>query len=288
MYIRDKETTNFPKLITSLAETARKKVGRLDAVIMPEQSLGSKDYEVLREQLKNQKDSLIFIGGVGDSPSDSGNDGFSSNYAQHFIPLDEKDPLAPFLDFKQHKHHPWILTQEQIARYGFGSTLNPEQKYFENISIGSRRVSFVTLHPFLTFCTLICEDLARQDPIAEIIRAVGPTLVICLLQDGPQLSWRWASRCASVLADEVGCSVLTLTSLGMAKLWKPTRKEDSNRVIGLWKDRTASHPKELLLPKGAKGLVLTLNWFRYEEMTPDGRGDGKCSSGLNLSGDYPL
>lgn len=68
---------------------------------------------------------------------------------------------------------------------------------------------------------LVCEDLARQDPAADLIRAVGPNLLIALLMDGPQLSGRWPARYASVLAEDPGTSVLTLTSLGMAERSRP-------------------------------------------------------------------
>ena len=87
-------------------------------------------------------------------------------------------------------------------------------------------------------CVLICEDLARQDPVTEVIRAVGPNLVFALLMDGPQLRNRWASRYASVLAEDPGCSVLSLTSLGMSRRSRPRLESgpvvDRSSVIALW------------------------------------------------------
>src|SRR5687768_17746605 len=54
-----------------------------------------------------------------------------------------------------------------------------------------RRPPRSTLFPYTTlFRSLICEDLARQDPIAELVRHVGPTLVVTILMDGPQLKNR--------------------------------------------------------------------------------------------------
>ena len=49
-----------------------------------------------------------------------------------------------------------------------------------------------------SWAVLICEDLARQEPAAELIRAVGSNLVIALLMDGPQLNNRWPARYAAV------------------------------------------------------------------------------------------
>ena len=68
-----------------------------------------------------------------------------------------------------------------------------------------RLLYFVTLNR-MTWSVLICEDLARQDPAADLIRAVGPNLVIALLMDGPQLNGRWPARYASVLAEDPGSS----------------------------------------------------------------------------------
>jgi hypothetical protein len=72
-----------------------------------------------------------------------------------------------------------------------------------------------------TIASLVCEDLAHIDDVVELLWAVGPTLVVALLLDGPQLASRWAARYASVLADNLGSPVLTLTSYGMvANAWR--------------------------------------------------------------------
>lgn len=83
--------------------------------------------------------------------------------------------------------------------------------------------------------------MARQDPAADLIRAVGPNLLIALLMDGPQLKDRWAARYASVLAEDPGSSVLTLTRLGMARRSRPFlrttgRRAEPSQVIALWRD----------------------------------------------------
>ena len=43
-----------------------------------------------------------------------------------------------------------------------------------------------------------------MDEVAELIRDVGPTLVVTILLDGPQLATRWTARYAGVLADDPG------------------------------------------------------------------------------------
>ena len=72
--------------------------------------------------------------------------------------------------------------------------------------------------------SLVCEDLAQIDDVADVLRSVGPMVLIIPLLDGPQLSSRWAARYASVLADDPGSTVLTLTSYGMARRSRPPGK----------------------------------------------------------------
>ena len=50
-------------------------------------------------------------------------------------------------------------------------------------------------------------------PLRTVIRSVGPNLVIVLLMDGPQLVRRWPGKYATVLSDDPGSAVLTVTSL---------------------------------------------------------------------------
>jgi hypothetical protein len=136
-------------------------------------------------------------------------------------------------------------------------------------------------------CTLICEDLARQDPIADLLRCVAPNLIIALLMDGPQLGSRWPARYATVFADDPGSSVLTLTSLGMATLSRPRGVKES-RCIAMWKDAMSGGPVEIDLPAGAHGVVLSLSIERTKEWTADGREDYGRTGFPILAGVYPV
>ena len=64
-------------------------------------------------------------------------------------------------------------------------------EWIEHIEIPPRVLQFYMLNRKIVVSTLICEDLAQADPIGDVIRAVGPNLVIALLADGPQLASRW-------------------------------------------------------------------------------------------------
>jgi hypothetical protein len=90
-----------------------------------------------------------------------------------------------------------------------------------------------------------------------------------VLLDGPQLNSRWAARYASVLADDPGSSVLTLTSFGMAQRSRPLGREPSP-VIALWKD-SARGVREIPLEPGAHGVLLTVCMDRTTRRSADGR-----------------
>ena len=155
----------------------------------------------------------------------------------------------------QHKHHRWCLDSSQINQYQLGFALHPGRRWWEDIAVQPRQLLFVTANDWLTLCPLVCEDLARVEPISKVIRNVGPTLLVALLQDGPQLGSRWPARYATVLAEDPGSSVLTLTSLGMCARSVGGGDEPS-RTVALWKDRR--RVRELALADGADGMILSI------------------------------
>ncbi len=129
-----------------------------------------------------------------------------------------------------------MLDSLQIENYGLATQLRPQKFWWEGIELPHRNLHFFVLRDWLCGCVLICEDLARQDPAGHIVRAVGPDLVIALLFDGPQIPTRWPAYHATVLADDPGSSVLTLSCLGMTNLSRPRSVDDPdrfNRVIGM-------------------------------------------------------
>jgi hypothetical protein len=115
----------------------------------------------------------------------------------------------------------------------------------------------------------VCEDLAQIDDVAEVIRSVGPTVVITPLLDGPQLPSRWAARYGSVLADDPGSTILTLTSFGMVQRSRPNGR-DVAPVVALCKDPVRG-TREIRLEGGAQGILLTLCGDYTTRRSADGR-----------------
>jgi hypothetical protein len=258
--------------VAVLMTEAERLVGRVDALVFPELALHRGD----AVRLARRFDKVV-VGGEG-SASDTETGDPGTNLAVIAVPT-----VNEVYRSEQHKHHRWRLDERQIGQYGLGSQLDPNRSWWEHIELPERQVRFWCLDGWLTFCVLICEDLARQEPVAPVVRAVGPNLVIALVMDGPQLGGRWTSRYATVLAEDPGSSVLALTSFGMVDLSRASGNPPS-RVVALWKDGTGGAPREISLEPGAEGVILCLTQKDVKEWTADGRHDDYASGYLLLNG----
>jgi hypothetical protein len=274
-----REPRGFATWVGGLVKAATKIVGSIDGVVLPECAVTERTFNRLAEALA-RLDVFLIAGiaaaGRGDSPG--------TNEMGFEVPLFSQRGLQ----VRQRKHHKWCLDRRQITQYGLGSRLDPNRLWWEHVKIGGRAVSFVALRPWLTVAGLICEDLARQDPIGDFVRAVGPNLVVALLMDGPQLGTRWPARYATVLADDPGSSVLTLTSRGMTDLSRPYGAPDPLPIVGMWKDAKSSDPVALKLPPTFDALALCLTAQYFTEWTADGRDDHQGTAYPVLSGVHPV
>lgn len=251
--------------IIGVVNRAKEISGHIDALVLPESALTEPEFEAIRNALRDSGLSFVVAGVRGEK----------SNYA--VIDLLGADDPRPVV---QHKHHRWCLEQSQIESYGLGFRLEAERRWWENIEIRPRELHFVAMHDWLTICPLICEDLARVEPVSRMVRSVGPNLVIALLEDGPQLRQRWPGRYATVLAEDPGCSVLTLSSYGMVRRCIPPG-ETARRVVGLWKDAKTG-VREIALQSGSDGIVIGVRPALTTEWTADGRHDGGLTASLAL------
>jgi hypothetical protein len=240
--------------VTKIYRKAETLAGRIDAIVLPELALRPDDPAKIAQQT-----GAFVVGGCGVPPADR-------KPGENFAVM-----CAPGGQSSQHKHHRWRLEERQIAQYDLGERLDPTRQWWEHIRLTNRELNFVAMSEWLLLSFLICEDLARLDPVNQLLHAVAPTLVIALLMDGPQLASRWGARYATVLADDPGSSVLTLTSLGMCMASKVPDKPPS-RVVALWKD-SMSGPREITLEENMDGIVLCLRREYRTEWAADGRPD---------------
>jgi hypothetical protein len=174
----------------------------------------------------------------------------------------------PWFRLRQNKHHRWSLDEGQVDQYHLGGALNPYIRWWEAMEVPRKAIEFVEVAE-LVLVGLVCEDLAQNDDVAQLIRSVGPTCVVTVLLDGPQLNSRWAARYASVLADDPGSAVLTLSSFGMVERSRPGGR-DASPVIALWKDPTTG-VREIPLEPGAQAVLLTLCMDRAPRFSADRR-----------------
>ncbi len=266
------KTTELPAIELDAVERALAEAERIvddvDWVVFPEAALRPDQVPFLSTGLNRP-----VIGGEA-APPVAGRAGI--NKAVISLPISEDVRVVT----SQHKHHRWRMSERQVNQYALRGRLEGARDWWEDIGLPKRIVHFQSVVSWLSLCVLVCEDLARQDPVGEIMRAVGPDLVIALLMDGPQLSNRWPARYAAVLADDPGSSVLTLTSLGMTRLSCASGHPES-RVVAMWQEAD-KEVKELSLFQGSIGLVLSLRAEQRGEHSADGRSDSGVATHLTL------
>jgi len=259
-------------LLDRVLVAAREEAGSVDVVILPESAVDEDDIEGLEALLDRHAVNFLQAGVRERSP---GQGRFPGNW-MHIgttARLEKGGPTStaqdePWFHIRQNKHHRWSLDEDQIYQYHLGGALHPHIRWFEAMEVPRREIQFIEVAE-LTLVSLICEDLAQYDDLARLIRSVGPTIVATVLLDGPQLNSRWSARYASVLADDPGSAVLTLTSYGMVQRSRPQGR-DASRIIALWKD-PVNGTREIPLETGAHAVLLTVCMGRATRRSADGR-----------------
>ncbi len=252
---------------------AREEQASVDVVVFPESAINEGDIDAVEAILERHGVTML-IAGVRQPAPQTGR--LPGNWVHIGVsPRLEKGSTDDYLrnqgwfHLRQNKHHRWSLDEAQIFQYHLGGSLHPHIRWWEAMEVERRAVQFVELGEDLTLACLVCEDLSQHDDVAEVIQSVGPTLVITPLLDGPQLTSRWAARYASVLADDPGSAVATLSAYGMVSRSRPTGHPPS-RVVGLWKDPVRGI-REVPLEAGAHGVLMTICGERTPRRTADGR-----------------
>ena len=261
------------ELMERMLEAARDEVDSVDCVMLPESAVRESDIEPL-EALLDRHGVAVLTTGVrqraaqpGQMPGNWVHIGVNPSLEKGAPP--RTSPGERWFHIRQNKHHRWSLDEGQILQYHLGGALHPSVRWWEATDVPRRALHVLELGDGVAFVCLVCEDLAQIDSLVDVIRSIGPTCVFTPLLDGPQLSSRWAARYASVLADDPGSAVLTLTSLGMVQRCRPHGR-DSAPVIALRKDPERGF-REIKLEGGAQGVVLTLCGARAARRSADGR-----------------
>lgn len=267
-------TTRLVAFVEKLIREAERQADRIHAVVFPELALDDRCFSALEVALPRIFPSLeLLIAGVSQKAN-----GRKGNFVR--MSLFQRDAGGAGREHwrnEREKHHRWKLDSSQIKSYALEGRLSPAVGWWEDIDLMSRRVDFAVFRTRSVITSMICEDLARIDPCQGIVRSIGPSLVVALLMDAPQLKARWPARYATVLAEDPGSAVLTLTSRGL--MTRQNRyggyqsKGDGDRVIALWRDDLRSEPQEISCGLGHQAVRLTVFGQKVTDVTLDGRAD---------------
>jgi hypothetical protein len=272
---QDADRELFALKVGDLIKKAREDFD-IHGVIFPEYAL---DYKTIEKAIpaifaaSGEKAMFMVAGSSGNCEDEPGN--IVMSHIWEGVCCRERgsktNPLMnQYREFSQRKHQRWRLEEGQIGLYGLGSQLDPSKTWWENHDINKRELHFFQIAEDTVFTSLICEDLARNDPCHDIIRAIAPNLVFALLMDGPQLATRWPARFAGSLADDPGCTVLTFTSYGLIERSNCQFPESEKHAVGLLRD-SAGVTTEIVLPKGKDAVIVSLQSKRAKDKTMDGR-----------------
>lgn len=242
-------------------------VGKLHGIVFLELALDWQVFDTLVRTISARFPTIEFLV----SGSSTNCKGEVANVALSTVFTNDPGGDGPLmLSTSRSKHHRWRLDEAQVSTYALASALDPRVTWWERGVLPKREIHVSVFRESSTFATMICEDLARVDPCHDVLRSVAPSLVFVLLMDGPQISERWPARYATVLADDPGSSVLTLTSLALIERGNRTGRRDGSRSVALWKEDTGK-TVAIPCPEGHHGVVLTLSGYRTTEETLDGR-----------------
>lgn len=273
--------------LDDIITTAKVQSPTIHGFIFPELALDFDTYQLLRDHIQSKlPEAEILISGIS-----SDRDGKKGNFvAATTLPGHSGNAATDARETIREKHHRWKLDRSQLRAYGLLGALSPEISWWENIALQSRQIDFSVIRRDSVMAAMICEDLARVDPCQQVIRAVGPNLVVALLMDAPQVPSRWPARYATVLSEDPGCAVLTLTSRGLMTLQHRTgthRSSGDDRVVAMWRDDAASAPIQLTCPYDSQAVLLTILEEPVEDIALDGRRDNAAKA-WRYVGSVPL
>ncbi|MDX1621741.1 MAG: hypothetical protein R3320_12165 [Nitriliruptorales bacterium] len=246
-------------LVSELLGAAKSNVERVDSLILPEAALSVEEIGPLEELLADAGVDALVAGTRSSS--------IHGRLSRNYVHLGFRTPDG-WIHREQDKHHRWCLDPPQIRQYHLTRALSPTKRWWEAIELAPRRVEVIDTGGGATMVPLICEDLARLDEVADVLRRIGPSFVVGLLLDGPQLSHRWSCRYAAVLADDPGSSVLTLTSMGMVARSRPPETPPS-RTVAMWSDPQTG-VRQIDLERGASAVLITSTVEPTPAWTADG------------------
>lgn len=258
------------KNVCEIVKKANQNTDKINAIVFPEFSLTEELFSKICEKVKAIAPELEFIiAGTSDNC-----EGAKANFVLTAI---WGETGEDFLMTSRRKHHRWRLDRGQLKNYRLDKIFHGDKvKWWEEHEIGQRELHFFKFRKSSVFTSMICEDLARNDPCHEILRSIGPNLMFALLMDSAQIPERWSSRYATSLTDDPGISSLTFTSKALVKRMNDYIEEKGDSVgklsdsIALWSDEEGNRI-EIDIEEGSFAVLLTLESDITHDQTIDNR-----------------
>jgi hypothetical protein len=75
-----------------------------------------------------------------------------------------------WVHIRQSKHHRWSLDEGQIYQYHLGGALHPHIRWWEAVEVPRRSIQLIDVGEGPTVISIVCEDLAQIDDIADTRR----------------------------------------------------------------------------------------------------------------------
>jgi hypothetical protein len=277
---------DFVGFLKKLIAKAEADCSQVHGIVLPELALNWDQYARIIVALKNVAHLEFVISGICSTENGERKGNFVAMTMFGRLPPGNNQTRL-FTTRVREKHHRWKLEDHQIGGYALSSALSPNAHWWEKLDIMSRAIDVFVFRKDSCLTTLICEDLARVDPCQELVRSIGPNLVVALLMDSAQIKSRWPARYATVLAEDPGSSVLTVTSRALVDRFNAEGgAEHRSNAIALWRDDGGTL-RTIDLPDDNDAVVLTLAGHKHDARTLDGR-VAKNSQSWRYHGQQPI
>lgn len=171
-------------LVDRVLTAALEEVDDVDVVVLPEAAIDETEIEDLEAVLRRHGVTCLTAGirqrspGPCQLPRNGVHIGVDPRLRKGAGPPD--GPHREWFHIRQNKHHRWSLDENQIYQYHLAGALHPQVQWLEAMDVPPRSLQFVSLGEEITIASLVCQDLAETDEIADVIRAVGPTVVFAV------------------------------------------------------------------------------------------------------------
>ncbi len=126
--------------VKELLLKAKREVGDVDVVILPETAVTVEQHEQLKNFLSAKEIKVPLIAGVYTAADNETGHKFGTNHASISFP--SEDNWDPDTTFSQYKHHRWKLDGSQIETYGLATQLDPQKNWWEGIELRERSLNF--------------------------------------------------------------------------------------------------------------------------------------------------